>query len=156
MSESQDVDYQTFMKPRSAKMLDWFAGCFSFVTHRGWVDVDAEVTECIRIRSKGDFIDSNKLRSGSFSSMNSTTQWGGYVVSFIYKVNGMKYQGFTTSSDQFKQGDSFPLRYNPSNPEQNNTFNSETNWTAIYTKFLGLILGLMLFYFLARKLFFKD
>ena len=49
-------------------------------------------------------------------------------MNFTYTVQGRTYSGVTVSPDKVEPGDHFVLRCNPTRPEMNNSFDSETSW----------------------------
>jgi hypothetical protein len=74
-------------------------------------------------------------------------------VGFTYKVNGNTYSGVLSSPVQVEPGDTFALRYNPADPKENNSLESELDrpWFKEYTWLVGaLIVGAMLVEFVHR------
>jgi hypothetical protein len=102
--------------------------------HRGWLETEAEVEECTTVQ---------RWRDGIYHT-DYYPALGEYVVVFGYTVNGRRYGGTTGSPCQLHKYDKFKIRYNPKCPEQNNTFESSTNWVIPYTKIYSWILALLL------------
>jgi hypothetical protein len=76
-----------------------------------------------------------------------------YVVTFTYRVNGTTYSGELSSPVQVEPGDTFLLRYNPADPKENNSLESELDrpWFKEYTWLVGaLIVAAMLFGLVSR------
>jgi hypothetical protein len=144
VSEQRDVDAGILIREDSGKARTQFANPGSGLFHRGWVDVEAEVSDCTLIRN---YIATPR---------DAWKPLGGYVVGFSYEVNGKSYEGILDSPDKVAMGDKFTIRYDPRHPEKNNTFDSETHWSYTYTKIfsIGIIL-LMLFLFI-RSCFFNS
>jgi len=84
--------------------------------HRGWVETEAEVCQCRPLRRSYDV------------SRFASPRLGGYSVTFTYKVNGKSYDGILLSPVEVQEHDKFAIRYNPRQPEINNTFESEAGW----------------------------
>jgi hypothetical protein len=111
------------------------------IFHRDWVEVEAEVQECKPLRQ----------RAYPSRSLGSVVAFSAYWVTFNYVVNGKTYGGITFSPDKIEVQDKFAIRYNPKRPEENNTFDSETDWVPVFTKCLGIIMGLFILYFFLKE-----
>jgi hypothetical protein len=144
MSEEKDIDIETFMRPRSARIRGRLTDIFTSLLHLGWIETEAEVREC------------TVIRKNYVSTTQVMPRFGGYVVTFTYSVDGKTYGGSTFSPDEVQTGDKFAIRYNPRHPEQNNSFESETNWTTTYSKWFVIIALLLVFYLFVRKYLFGD
>ena len=102
-----------------------------------WLETEAEVTDCTFAR-----------QSYEIDGAGMDTDLTHYVVTFTYKVNGTTYSGVLSSPVQVEPGDTFLLRYNPADPKENNSLESELDrpWFKEYTWLVGaLIVGAMLF-----------
>ena len=144
MDEDRNFDIVTLRKSRSEKLRDSFGHSFGWVRKRGWIEVEAEVLECSR--PPKSFYYRNL-------TVDETLLPGSYVVSFQYSVNGKTYQGILGCQDEVQKGDKFPIKCNPRNPEENNTIDSQSNWTVEYTKFLDGFLILLFLALFAWNLF---
>jgi len=113
------------------------------VLHHGWPEVEAEVTECRFVHaSAGSRIGDQVL--------------GHYAVGFAYKVDGITYEGVTSSPVEVQRHDKFAIRYNPEHPAENNSLASvcDRAWFKDYQAVVGgLILGLILYGFAQRYIF---
>jgi hypothetical protein len=105
--------------------------------------VEAEVTECRFVHaSAGSRIGDQVL--------------GHYAVGFAYKVDGITYEGVTSSPVEVQRHDKFAIRYNPEHPAENNSLASvcDRAWFKDYQAVVGgLILGLILYGFAQRYIF---
>lgn len=149
VDEEKNIDIEAFrssMRPLSVRIREALRGFFSGLFHRNWAEVEAEVCECTPIAP----------RSYTYSRQGVLPRFSGYVVTFSYRVNGKKYEGITNSPDEVKLHDKFGIRYNPKHPGENNTFDSETNWTTAYTKYFTIIMILFFLFLLFRKHFFGE
>jgi hypothetical protein len=147
MSEKNEIDIETIrlrMRPLRERIREKLADLFSWLFHRDWAEVEAEVSDCIPIRH--DPLERPTRYSG--------VTIGGYVVDFTYIVEGKTYEGVSHSPVEVQKYDKFAIRYCPKHPEENDTFNSETNWTATYTKYFAIILVLILLVLFIREHFF--
>lgn len=116
MTENRSVDFETFRKTRAQRFGDWRRDLIGRISQRGWVEAEAEVTACKPVR--------NRYRAVSRAPGGVMT---GYAVTFTYAVNGKSYDGIVVCPDQVEKQDKFVIRYNPSHPEENNTFDSESD-----------------------------
>ena len=93
-----------------------------------WLQTEAEVTGCTFAR-----------QSYEFDGAGMDTDLAHYVVSFTYNVNGTAYSGELSSPVQVEPGDTFALRYNPADPKENNSLESEFDrpWYKEYTWLVG-------------------
>ena len=107
-----------------------------------WVETEAEVTDCTYARL-----------STYLGADGVEEQLAHYTVGFTYKVNGITYNGVLSSPVQVEPHDTFLLRYNPDNPAENNSLESELDrpWYKYYTYLAGaLILGTLLYNLVQR------
>lgn len=110
--------------------------------HHGWPEVEAEVTSCRIVR-----------RSGTYRLDVSVPF---YAVCFSYTVDGITYEGVTNSPVEVEPRDKFAIRYNPANPEENNSLESELDrpWFKEYTYlFAALLIGLLVLDLFRRYIF---
>jgi hypothetical protein len=65
-----------------------------------------------------------------------------YVVTFTYSVSGTPYKGELSSPVQVEPGDTFALHYNPTDPKENNSLESELDrpWFKEYTWLFGALI----------------
>jgi hypothetical protein len=143
VSEPRDVDAGILLREDSGKARTLFTNLGSGLFHRGWVDVEAEVSECRLIRN---YITRPR---------DAWKPMGGYVIGFTYDVNGKRYQGILDSPDEVVVGDKFILRCDPRHPEKNNTSDSETHWTYTYTKIFSIAMILLMLFLFIRSYFFS-
>jgi hypothetical protein len=102
-----------------------------------WLETEAEVTDCEYTRI-----------SYTVSGAGIDDDLAHYAVGFTYNVNGTTYTGELSSPVQVERGDKFLLHYNPTDPKENNSLESELDrpWFKDYTYVFGaLVLGLMLY-----------
>lgn len=107
-----------------------------------WLEVEAEVTDCAYARA-GVYL----------SADGADEQLAHYAVGFKYMVNGATYKGELSSPVQVEPHDTFLLRYNPDQPEENNSLESELDrpWYNVYMYVLGaLVLGALLYGFVQK------
>jgi hypothetical protein len=129
MSRRSINEYQPIRKPRLERFLDWRRkrirafetwrkDAIGRFTQRGWSEAEAEVVSCHASRTV-------RLWAGEkYPAMTPTV--GAWAVAFKYTANGKEYDGFSVSPVRVEKGDRFSLRYNPENPQENNTIDSET------------------------------
>jgi hypothetical protein len=144
VSEQRDIDAGILMREDSGKARTQFANLCGGLFHRGWVDVEAEVSDCTLIRN---YIATPR---------DAWKPLGGYVVGFTYEMNGKSYEGILDSPDKVEAGDKFTIRCNPRHPEKNNTFDSETHWTYTYTKIFSIVMILLMGFLFIRSFFFST
>ncbi len=102
-----------------------------------WLETEAEVTGCTFAR-----------QSYEIDGAGMDTDLAHYVVSFTYNVDGASYNGVLSSPVQVEPGDQFALRYNPTDPKENNSLESELDrpWYKEYALLFGaIVVGLMLY-----------
>lgn len=102
-----------------------------------WLETEAVVVDCTFAR-----------QSYEFEGGGMDTDLPHYAVGFTYNVNGTTYTGELSSPVQVQPGDKFLLRYNPNDPNENNSLESELArpWFKEYSYlFAALIVGLMLY-----------
>jgi hypothetical protein len=139
MSESGNIDIESLRRSQWDKVCDRMDILFGWVRKRGWLEADAEITECISAESS-EYIATRSIRL----PRPSTYQLGGpipsgYVVTFTYKVDGESYEGTTISPDGAELHGKMTIRYNPRNPAQNNSFDSETAWMKSVSNAEGIL-----------------
>lgn len=145
VNEDRDIDIESFRRSRSDRLIENLKSLENSLFRRGWMEVEAEVCECILPHWKTL---TNLPEDGfPYPLLN------GYVVSFTYTVNGTTYEGVANSPDELLKHDKFKIRYNSSHPEENNTFDSASNWAVSYTKYLDFFLAVLLLLFLIGHLF---
>jgi hypothetical protein len=136
VGEQQNTGAAIQVRERRRKSRGMLTNLESGLFHRGWVEGDAEVIAC------------STPVSWRFTA--TPLQGGGpiralpYVVTFRYVVKGKSYQGIINSKEKVKRGDLFTIRYNPRHPENNNTMDSETNWTYTYTTIFSVVMLLLM------------
>ena len=109
-----------------------------------WLETEAEVNDCTFAR-----------QSYQIDGAGMDTDLAHYVVTFSYHVDGTAYAGELSSPVQVEAGDKFLLHYNPADPKENNSLESELDrpWYKEYTFLFGaLIVGLMLYGFIHQHL----
>jgi hypothetical protein len=118
MSTESNIDIESLQRSRWKKARDRMDVLFGWVRQRGWVEAEAEVLACVpgRTHVVG--------RSGWGGPVA-----GGWVVTFIYIVDGKSYEGTTISQEKVEPGEIISVRFNPRRPAQNDSFDSETDWT---------------------------
>lgn len=148
MSEQRDIDAGILVRKDSGKARTQFANPGGGLFHRGWVDVEAEVVECTTPGFRASHPYQNDTE-GPFGVLP-------YIVVFRYTVNGKSYEGILNSPDEVEKGDKFTIRCDPSHPEKNNTFDSETHWTYTYTKVFSVVMILLMLFLFIRSYFFSS
>jgi hypothetical protein len=135
LEDQRDVGIIALKKPLRARFNGWLATNFDWVLKRGWIEVEAEVQDCTAIRT-------------SHSARSTQPRWGGYTVAFNYKIDGETYDGVTNTLDEVQPGDRFLIRCNPQHPQENNTFDSETNWVTALSGILwtAIVLAFLAYY----------
>ena len=126
MSNVDDIDIETLRRSRWARLCPPLSEFFGQLTHFHWPKTKAEVTDCTPVRASTWA----PIREDGWE------QIGGYTVTFQYCVDGTRYNGITKSSFEVQKLDTFPIRYHPRRPEENNTVGS-TNSRA------SLLVGLL-------------
>lgn len=109
-----------------------------------WLEVEAEVTDCTYARA-----------SVYPSADGVDEQLAHYTVGFTYKVNGTAYDGVLSSPVQVEPHDTFLLRYNPDNPAENNSLESELDrpWFTVYLCVFGaVVIGAIVYNLVHRYL----
>jgi hypothetical protein len=140
MSE-EPTDIETLQKSRTERLEAWLAELTSHLTHHGWQTTDAEVLECRRVRMPRSYANP-VLASGPQPILR------GYVVTFSYAVDGRTYNGVLNSPVEVEPHDTFDLRYNPAQPDENNSLGSEGGLASTYA-FMGaaLVILMLVFFF---------
>ena len=104
--------------------------------HGNWPETTAEVKICKYI----GMANAENLGDAPF-----------YAVELIYNVNGQSYESGFMSPVEVKEGDTFPIRYNPANPKRNSA-EPYGDWEKYYDLVLVLlVVGFILWYFLAQR-----
>lgn len=135
MSEERNIDYESFRKTHLERLRDWRAkhitkvrgwwkDALGLFTQRGWCETQAEIVSCTPVRTRY-----YGWRSGWAGP-------GGWAVVFRYVIDGKAYDGAFNSMDKVEASDTFPIRYNPVRPEENNSLDSKLSL------FNGVVLGL--------------
>src|SRR6185437_3712058 len=112
-----------------------------------WPSTEAEVTECTSVRHPRYF--------GSGYYVDYPLQ-NRYVVSFSYSVDGKSYTGVLGSPVEVKPGDRFALRYNPDQPNENNSVCSDNSPSSILTPVITAILAILFIVLLIIERFFMH
>ena len=109
-----------------------------------WLETEAEVTDCTFARFKA-YIDGAGVDD----------DLAHYSVGFTYKVDGTTYSGVLSSPVQVESGDTFLLRYNPADPKENNSLESELDrpWFKEYTWLVGALIVAAMLFDLVRRYF---
>ena len=76
-----------------------------------WLETTATVYSCGWEDTPWKMFGGTQYLVGMFS--------GRYLIVFSYQIAGATYSGEFRSSVELKEGDTFPLRYDPRNPEKN-------------------------------------
>ena len=118
-------------RPPCATPGHWFAHQFRPIFHRNWIEVEADVQDCKAIKPW-------------YPSRDATPHLWGYAVNFTYRIDGRTFDGVTVSRDKLGKGDRFFLRCNPTHPEKNNSFDSETSWVPAVSWVINI--GFLLFF----------
>ncbi len=88
------------------------------------------------------------LLSRRFSGIAS----GHYVVVFSYEVGGNHYSGEFNSSNEWKEGSAFSIRYNPENPDENDRQDdSDSPFFTVVSWVIGIALVGLYFWWKSRK-----
>jgi len=132
LDDDRNFDIVTLRRPRRVKLSNWFGSSFRWIAKCGWIQVEAEVQECLKptrtsIHKAPYYLEPQLLA-------------GENLIAFTYSVEGKTYTGILSSKDEVQKGDKFPIRCNPRNPAENNSMDSKTNWTVSYTKILDVVL----------------
>jgi hypothetical protein len=136
VSQHGDIGAGILIRERRARSRSIFANPGLGLFHRGWLEADAEVVACSTPVSRRYTPYQNDVE-GSFGLLP-------YVVTFRYEVKGKSYEGIINSPDKIKRGDTFTIRYDPRNPEKNNTFDSQSDWTYTYTTIFSVVMLLLM------------
>ncbi len=126
MGEVRNIDVENFRKSRSARLREQLVDLACRFSHRGWIEADARIEIC------------GAMEVLDFGST------GGHAVVLSYEVDGMRYEAEAISLVKAEKGEIVKIRYNPRNPEQNNSFGSETNWTSPVFRIGTILMVLML------------
>jgi hypothetical protein len=139
----KEIDFETFQKSRwqrlSDRLLLWGHDVGGRFRQKGWIETEAEVVSCSPVRRSRYYVHSLHSPSSVWPAL------GGWIVEFRYTINGRTYDGATNAPCELQPGEKFPVRYNPSRPEENNSLDSELSWVRgpivlVYEIFLALIL----------------
>jgi hypothetical protein len=107
-----------------------------------WAETTATVYSCGWEDTQGRGFLFHSL-SGLFS--------GKFLIVFSYAVNGNHLSGEFTSSRKWKEGTTFPLKYNPQNPEENDRANEGGGWLANAATWAGGIAIVVLYLWLKNR-----
>jgi hypothetical protein len=108
-----------------------------------WADTTATVYSCGWEETPGRGFALRSL-SGLFS--------GQYIIVFSYTVKGKYYSGEFTSYKEWKEGSTFPLRYNHENPEETDREDEENNSPAVIASWvIGIMLVILYYWWKTRK-----
>lgn len=121
MSESGNIDIESFRRSRWQKLCDRAEVLFGWLRKRGWVETEAEVIDCIAAKSR-------IFHSSRAYDQTEGPVVSGYVVTFTYEVDGNHYEATTISPEEFEVHSKIKILYNPRHPAQNDSFESETDW----------------------------
>jgi hypothetical protein len=94
-----------------------------------------------------------KEAKGTVASVLESHSKGGniYEVVFTYTVDGSYFGGTFTTMAYHREGETLPVRYNPSNPEENNFTKREAILRWVYVVFFVLMGLLAVYLFLQPK-----
>jgi hypothetical protein len=70
-----------------------------------------------------------------------------YTVGFSYKVDGHFYGGTITTGEEYREGDSVPVKYDPNDPERNDLMEKETRGRWILWAVIGVAVVMVLLVF---------
>jgi hypothetical protein len=109
-----------------------------------WLETEAEVTDCTFAR-----------QSYEIDAAGMDTDLAHYVVTFTYKVNGTTYSGVLSSPAEVQPHDTFAIHYNPADPKENNSLESELDrpWFKEYTWLVGALIVAAMLFDLVRRYF---
>jgi hypothetical protein len=109
-----EIDIETLRRSRTDRLAEWLEQAASPITHIGWHTAPAKVTACRPVRKY-------QYYTTHYPSFPILT---GYIVEFSYVVNGRTFTGVLDSPVEVQPGDTFDIRYNPANPQENNSLGS--------------------------------
>ncbi|MGD0682073.1 MAG: hypothetical protein ABR990_08480 [Terracidiphilus sp.] len=113
------------------------------MNHDDWADTTATIYSCGWEDTPGRGFVLRSL-SGLFS--------GQYIIVFSYTIYGKYFSGEFTSYKEWKEGSTFPLKYNPQNPEETDREDEEINsLTTIASFVVSIMLIILYFWWKARK-----
>lgn len=132
MNRERTIDietrFQRWLEWRRSHVLTlraWWKDAIGRFRQGDWSETQAQVVSCTPVRS-----------TYYGTSRDGWAPTGGWAVNFAYTAAGKKFEGIFNSRNEVEMGDTFAIRYNPANPEENNTLDSELGW------FNGYVLGL--------------
>jgi hypothetical protein len=137
LSEENDIDIESLRNSRSGNIHEMLSNGIYWSLHLHWPKTQAEVTECHAVKRSYTGLHTSTIQPA-------TPLLSGYVVSFTYFVDGRRYEGILDSPGEVEKHDTFDIRYNPLNPEQNNSNGSNNSLTTIYCFVLGALMILAL------------
>jgi hypothetical protein len=146
MGEDRDMAAGILVRERSGRSRSILRNFVREMFHRNWMETQAEVRDCTAVHSHFTTSPDTSVARGLAA----------YVVGFTYVVDGKSYEGILNSPDEVREGDTFVIRCDPRQPEKNNTFDSETNWTVTYTKIFSILLALIMLYGFLRSYFIRS
>jgi hypothetical protein len=136
MGDVRDIDIETFGKSRLTRLREKLGDLVCSFSRRGWKQTDARIENC--------------------AAMQVIDGFGGYAVALSYEVDGESYQADAVSPVEVEKGDTIKIRYNPRHPEQNNSFDSETNWTSPAFRIRTILMVLVLLGLLAAGIIMRK
>jgi hypothetical protein len=145
LTDSNNIDIETLRQSRWLRILAPVSELYSRLFHLHWSKVRAEVIDCTPIAATKYPI----LPEDGWMRI------GGYTVTFSYSVGGRTYKGLTESSFKVATHDTFPIRYNPRHPEENNTLGSTNSRASLFAKFLTPILALLILFLFIKACVFR-
>lgn len=108
--QEPDLDIETLRRPRRERLAAFLSAPLREITHLGWLTATAIVVAC----RQSTYVDAGE---GAPSLAD-------YIVEFSYTVGGRTFTGVLDSPVEVQPGDTFNIRYNPTNPEENNSLGS--------------------------------
>jgi hypothetical protein len=144
LTDSNDIDIETLRQSRWIRLLAPVSELYSQLSHLHWHKAEAHVIDCTPIGAT----------RYPMLPEDGWTRIGGYTVTFSYSVGGRTYKGLTESSFKVETHDTFPIRYNPRHPEENNTVGSINSRASLFAKFLTPVLALLIVFLFIKAFVF--
>jgi hypothetical protein len=154
LSGENDIDIETLRQSRWARLCAPLSEFFSQLSHFHWPEAKAEVIDCTPVQPLS--VGRSRFLPYGPSQFDGWETVGGYAVTFCYSVDGRSYKGLTKSSFEVQKHDMFPIRYNPRNPEENNTLDSTNSRATLVTKLLTLLLALLILFLFIKAYVFRH
>ena len=142
------VDLETLRQSRIVRLEADLHELASRLTHLHWPSTEAEVTDCRKMTFRHRYY--------SYRVPQQIPLLGGYAVGFRYSVDGRLYDGVLDSRVQVEPGDHFALRYNPDQPNENNSVCSDNSPSSILTPVITAILAILFIVLLIIERFFTH